>query len=102
MIIGRNEGDDINLNKAVLKKDVIIELKEINGPTTVIRGLAISDNQLLNDKNLEIPKKIKMSELKLGLAKSGQEIIEIACLLTGYYATKARGRNAEIEIKKKI
>ncbi len=101
LIIGRNKEDDNNLNKAALKNDVIIELKELTGPTSLLRGVPCSDHQPLSVRETAIPEKIKMSELKLGAAKSKQEIIEIASLLTGFYATKARGRKAELEIKVK-
>jgi hypothetical protein len=49
---------------------------------------------------VNVPKELKMGGLKLGEAKSEEEIIEMAALLTGYYATKARGRKVKVGVKK--
>lgn len=102
LIIGRHKDDDKKLEKTVQKGDIMLELKEIAGPISLIRGIADSDYQPLSIRDIAIPEKIKMSELKLGVAKSEQEILEIASLLTGFYATKARGRKVKLEIKAKI
>ncbi|HBO85281.1 MAG TPA: hypothetical protein DD641_10040 [Deltaproteobacteria bacterium] len=49
-------------------------------------------------QEIEAPEELKMSELKLGESKSQEEIINIASLLTGYYAAKARGKKVKLEI----
>ena len=99
-IIGRHKKDNEKLEKVAQKGDIVIELKEIVGPTTVIK----TKNQKPKTKNnkiieLEVPNKLKMSTLKLGEEKEADEILEMAGLLTGYYATKARGRKVKLEMK---
>ena len=50
-------------------------------------------------REIDVPKELKMSELKMGAEKNQEEIVNIAALLTGYYATKARGKRVKIKIK---
>lgn len=107
VIVGRNQDDNENLEKLAKKGDVMIELKEIMGPLTVVRN---PKSQITNPKQIQIskskirnfilniPEKLMMSELKLGEKKSEEEIMRIAALLTGYYAVKARGQKVKIKI----
>ncbi len=101
VIVGRHKEDNEHLEKLAQKNDVILELKEIMGPTTIIKTKnkkqKIKDNEILEEA--EIPKKLKMSELKLGQEKSSKEIIHIAAILTGWYATKARGRKVKFILR---
>jgi len=100
-VIGRDEKDNNNLEKLVKKGDVMIELKEISGPLTVVRNYKSQDTnhkQILNSK-LQITNKLKMGELRLGEEKSEEEILNIAGLLTGYYSVKARGKKVNLIIK---
>lgn len=102
IIIGRHQEDNEELEKLARGNDIMLELKEINGPISIIRGanFTAADSQSFSLK-IDVPKKLKLSELKLGQAKERQEILNISALLTGYYATKARGRNVELRIKKR-
>lgn len=101
IVIGRHQEDNEKLEKLAKDNDIMLELKEINGPTTIIRGF---DKKISGARDLciriDVPHKLKMSELNLGRAKDRQEIIDMAALLTGYYATKARGRKVELRIQK--
>ncbi|MDP3043195.1 MAG: tRNA 4-thiouridine(8) synthase ThiI [bacterium] len=94
-VVGRNKEDNENLEKLAKKGDVMLELEEIMGPLTLVRNYKL---QITNDFEIEIPEKLKMSELKMGEEKSEEEILQIAALLTGYYATKARGQKVKIKI----
>ncbi|MFH1822771.1 MAG: tRNA 4-thiouridine(8) synthase ThiI [Patescibacteria group bacterium] len=102
LIIGRNEKEDEFLKKIAKKNDIIIELKEIPGPTSLVRnkndGLKIRNDEL-RMKTINIPMKLNLSELELDEEKSLLEIIQVASLLTGWYAVKARGHKVEIGIK---
>ena len=40
-----------------------------------------------------------MSELKMGEEKGEAELLQIAGLLTGWYATKARGKSVKVEVR---
>ncbi len=99
MVVGRDEKDCDNLEKLAKNGDVVVKLKEIVGPTTLIR----IKNYELRIKNYEIevdiPIVLKMSELRLDEEKSIDEVINIAALLTGYYATKARGTKSIVQLK---
>jgi tRNA U34 2-thiouridine synthase MnmA/TrmU len=100
LIIGRHKDDDKKLEKTVQKGDIMLELKEIAGPTTVIK-IKNQKSKIKNNKimEIEVPNSLKMSTLKLGEEKEADEILEIAGLLTGYYATKARGKKVRLDVK---
>jgi tRNA U34 2-thiouridine synthase MnmA/TrmU len=99
IVVGRNKNDCENLEKIAQKGDTLLEIKDETGPMTLIR-FQIADFRLQNDEmEVYVPKELRMSELKLGEEKSENDIINIAALLTGYYATKARGRKVKAEIK---
>ena len=98
LIIGRQETDNEALQKLAKYGDIMLELKEIAGPTALLRGIA------KNQKNIEkiqitVPPNLKMSSLGLNEVKKEREMIELASLLTAYYAPKARGRKVEIEYR---
>ena len=104
MVIGRDKEDCENLEKLAKKGDIMVKLKEIVGPLTIVRifnfqpCLPAGRFSIFNsDLELDIPKELKMSELKLGEEKGEEEILNIAALLTGYYATKARGKKSIIQ-----
>lgn len=97
LVTGRHKEDNENLTGLIKTGDVIIELKEIKGPTSVLRGL--SSVQIENITSINIPKELKKSELSLLNSKNNNEIIEIAALFNGYYATKARDKEVGFDIK---
>lgn len=98
LLIGRNETENNILEKLVRSKDVTVELRDINGPLTAIRGLK-ADGLELDIGSMTIPGDLKKSELLLNENKTKEEIIRIAALLTGYYAVKARDKQAAFVIK---
>ena len=119
IVVGRHKEDDERLEKLAKQGDIVVELEEIAGPLTLVRnskfqipnnkprniatrqrGRQISSSkfQVPNSLEIEVPWKLKMSELKLGEEKSEDEILQIAGLLTGYYAVKARGKKVKIEV----
>lgn len=99
LVIGRDEKDNGNLEKLAGTGDVIIQPVDENGPTSLIRGIKykVSD---ITEKEVDAPKELKMNELKLGEPKSQDEIINLGLMLTGYYATKSRGKKIKLEIRK--
>ena len=98
IVIGRHENDNNNLEKIHKSGDIIIKLKNINGPITKIR--IMNEEFRIENKILElnIPKDLKMSELKLNEEKSEKEVVNISGLLTGWYAVKARGKKVKLNI----
>ncbi|MEA3464113.1 MAG: tRNA 4-thiouridine(8) synthase ThiI [Patescibacteria group bacterium] len=101
IVVGRHKEDNENLEKLARKGDVIMELKEIAGPLSLIRiknyELRIKNNIL----KINVPEKLKMGELELGEEKSGENILRIAGLLTGYYAVKARKKKVNCQLRVK-
>jgi tRNA-specific 2-thiouridylase len=72
MIIGRNHEENLKLKKLFQKKDILIELKDFTGPTTLIRNY--------------------------GREKISESAIKKAKELTKYYSTKARNKK-RVEFK---
>jgi len=98
-VVARNQEESEMLEKLARSGDIIMELKEETGPTTLIRmpGAKLSLNR--EERIVEVPIELKMSALNLGEAKSEEEILNIASLLTGYYSVKTRGRKMKVQIK---
>lgn len=96
LVIGRNKQDNECLEKLAKKADIMIELEE-KGPTALIRNSGIVEMESASE--IDIPQELHLSELKLGEEKSGKEIFEIAMLLTGYHAPKARGKKTKMILK---
>lgn len=99
VIVGRNKEECEKLKGLAIKGDMVIELKEIAGPLTVVR---IPNFQFLISKQkiveINIPKKLKMSELRFDKEMSEEYILQVAGLLTGWYATKARGKKVNLQL----
>jgi len=108
LVIGRDEKDNENLEKLASAGDAIVQLADENGPTSLLRiknyppPLRLrrtSELGIMNGiREINVPAEMKMSELKLGEKKSEDKIIELATILTGYYATKSRGKKVKLEI----
>ena len=98
VVIGRKKEECEELEKMAQSKDVLIDLKDEVGPMTLIRGLNINEIKL-DYVQADVPKILKMSELKLGDEKTDDDIINIAGLLTGYHAPKSRGKKVKLNIR---
>jgi len=99
IVVGRNKEECEKLEKLAKIGDVVMELRDIKGPLTVVR-FSIADFRLPIDKlKLDISKELKMGELKLGEKKNEKEILEIAGLLIGWYAVKARGKKVSLDFR---
>lgn len=99
LVIGRNHEDNENLKKLAKRGDIMVELKEENGPTSIIRS---RDEIDFSDQELElfIKNDLKKSSLGLNQEKSDDEIINISAALTGHYAVKARSKKEIFKIIK--
>lgn len=96
IVIGRDKEECENLEKLAEKGDIMVKLIKETGPLTIVR-IPNSQFPILNNLEIDIPKELKMSELRLDEEKSIDEVVNIAALLTGYYATKARGKKSIIQ-----
>jgi len=99
VVIGRKHEENEKLKKLAQEKDILLEIEKIMGPTALIRFK--SSEFKVDDKQnkIFIPKELKMSELHMDADKDEKEILNIAAILTGYYSTKARGKEVKIKIK---
>ena len=97
LIIGRDEKNNNNLEKLAIRGDILIDTGESAGPTSLIRGIR---NKATGIRELEakVSEELKISELKLGEAKSEDEIIKTAVLLTGNHAAKSRGKKIKFNL----
>ena len=101
LAVGREQRDNEQLEKSAKSSDILITFEQpVAGPTSLLR-IPKYDFLILNKiLEIEAPRELKMSELKLGEAKSQEEIINLALRLTGYYATKMRGKRVNIKIER--
>ncbi len=100
IVVGRHEEDNENLEKLARRGDVLLELGDIAGPITVIRKFEVGNLKFGNLLKIDVPEKLRMGELKFGDEKNFEEILNIAGLLTGWYAVKARGKKIKIKLIK--
>ncbi|MCK5509961.1 7-cyano-7-deazaguanine synthase [Candidatus Parcubacteria bacterium] len=100
IIVGRNKDDNEALKRLAKKGDFMVELKEINGPVTLIRLKGNLGKPDFQNLKISIPDKLNLAKINLDFCGSLSDIIKIAGELTGIYALKARGREVDIIIKK--
>ncbi len=98
IVVGRDKADCENLEKLAQKGDILMELKDIKGPMTLVRKLEIG-NLEFGELDINVPDALKLGELKLGEEKSKDEVLNIAALLTGFYAPKARGKKVKVDLR---
>ena len=101
MVVGRDKKDNESLESLARSGDLMIELAEENGPTSLIRGKKLEIRNKKEARELDVPEELKMSELKLGEEKNQEKIINLALILTGHYATKARGKKMKFNLLNK-
>ena len=102
IIIGRNEEDNNNLEKLVKRGDVVFKLEDVMGPLAVARIYEFTNLQIFREIStlkLQIPEKLDVNKIKLDEIKTEEEILNLVGLLTGWYATKARGKEVKLNIK---
>ncbi|MEK7097665.1 MAG: hypothetical protein AAB906_02360, partial [Patescibacteria group bacterium] len=100
VVIGRDKKDCDNLENLAKTGDIVIKLKEMVGPTTVLRTKNHESGVMDECREVEIPEQMNFG-LEGSNGKKLEELINDLTLLTGYYSTKARGKKVEIEIIKK-
>lgn len=98
-VVGRDESENNSLEKLAKKGDFMIELKDKNGPSTLIRGIRIN-SFAGGESRTDIPSNINKILLDIGRNYSFEEIIEIESKLTGYHAPKLRGEKVAINIRR--
>ena len=107
IVVGRNKEDNKELERLVEEGDILVELDDFKGPITLIRNKKqeTRNKQIPNSNppagraGFQIPDELDVKDLKLEQEKSEEEILEIAGILTGYHAPKARGKKVNFLIK---
>jgi len=105
LIVGRNREENEKLRELSKNGDVVIELKSVMGPTSLVRisnfQFPIFNEFSISNFQLSIPISLDINKIDFKQGRSAREILELAGLLTGYYATKARGKNVEIIVERR-
>ncbi len=113
VVVGRDQKDNEQLEKLARRGDVLMELADEVGPTTLIRSKKLPARFALRSKaggevrsknknyEIQVPEELKINQLKLGQFKNENEVINFALMLTGYYSTKARGKWVKLEVRSK-
>lgn len=104
IIISRNEAESKILTRLAKNGNFIVKLSQIPGPIALLRILdfrfwiKIRFNKKIK---ISIPEFIEKKIIKntIYAYNSIKELLDNACLLTGYCSTKARGKVVEFEIK---
>jgi len=96
-VIGRDEKENKILNGLARAGDTIIELTDLNGPTTLIRNHKTQNTNYKGIKNKE--EVIVPLELSEKIIKN-KNILETAGQLTGYYSPKARGKSVRVAYRR--
>ncbi|MFH0923816.1 MAG: hypothetical protein V1825_03710, partial [Candidatus Falkowbacteria bacterium] len=78
IVVGRHKDDNENLEELARKGDILLELKDVTGPLTVVRIRNYELGIMNNGLEINVPEKLKMGELKLGEEKGEEEILRIA------------------------
>ncbi|MCK4540314.1 7-cyano-7-deazaguanine synthase [Candidatus Parcubacteria bacterium] len=102
IIVGRHKDDNEALKRLAKKGDFMVELKEINGPLTLIRAKENFKKPDFQNLKINIPNKLNLAKINLNFRGDLNDIVKTAGKLTGIYALKARGREVDIVIKKII
>ncbi len=94
VLIGRHYKNNENLEKLAQKGDYVLQLKDINGPTALIRGL-----NSYTEKSKLIFDVVNKESLAKYQYSTKQALLLAIAKLTAYYAIKARGRKVEMMIR---
>jgi len=93
LVIGRNETEDKKLKGLKEDRDVLIELKEELGPTSLLRLPNNVFKQSQGDIAVNAPPKLTVRYLDLNEEFEKEELMAAAARLTAYHAPKLRGRD---------
>lgn len=99
LLVGRHQKDNENLEKLAQTGDIVIKLKEITGPTSVLRTKKLNFD-IDQELNLTVPEKLSEFEKDIFKKNSEKDILRLAGMLTAYYASRARGEEVKIDYSK--
>ncbi|MBU4216351.1 tRNA 4-thiouridine(8) synthase ThiI [Candidatus Parcubacteria bacterium] len=97
-LVGRDMQDNENMLKLIKEDDVLVELVDEIGPTTLIRGLKNlnKEEQILS---IDVPNALNFAKEDFLETKTEADILQIVATLTAYYATRLRGKTVKVRIK---
>jgi predicted adenine nucleotide alpha hydrolase (AANH) superfamily ATPase len=96
IVVGRHKEDNAKLLTLAQKGDFMVELKEMNGPLTLIRQKEIEEEKY--EKEFEVIGPLKLLNIDLKSKNNFKDILFSAGLLTAFYAPKARGLKSKISV----
>jgi len=98
IVVGRSEEDNLAISQTAKPNDYIMELKDVTGPVTIIRGLEMKDYD--SEIPMEMPEELDVEELRLEEDKDPEEILFVSAILTGFHSAKAKGKEVAVTVKK--
>jgi tRNA-uridine 2-sulfurtransferase len=97
MVIGRNQEECEKLKVMKKKQDLILEIKNGIGPTTLLRAQQpLTD--VTKDFVVKTPVKLAASVIDLTRTFSEEDLFRAAGMITAYYSPKLRGKDTELVI----
>lgn len=96
LMVSRNEIEGNNLAALAQTGDIMLELKEMNGPLGLLRGL--DENINIREISSDIPKILRIEPSVTQDYQSYERLLGLCGIIVGYYSPKARGREAKLVI----
>lgn len=99
LVIGRHKEDNDNLEKLAQNDDFMLKLKEVVGPSAILRFRGNRICERSGEMELDIPTELNTDDFKLRKCADCDELFYFVSLLTGYYSVRARGKKVLINIQ---
>lgn len=99
VVVGRDENDNDKLLKLKSADDVILKLSDEVGPITLVRSKNLELRNKKGEAEVLVPEEINIKKSVLEKIESEDDIINMAAMLTGYYAKKVRGKKVKLNIE---
>ena len=98
VVVGRDEKDNEKLLKLKGASDLILKLIDEVGPIVLVRSKKLEFRSKNEKQEILVPEKISSEKIILEKIESEKEIIDMASMLTGFYAKKLVGKTVNVEI----
>jgi predicted subunit of tRNA(5-methylaminomethyl-2-thiouridylate) methyltransferase len=101
-VIGRRAEDNVSLYYGAEKGDLVMSLKELEGPLTLVRSKSYAFPFEKMKYKIKVP--VEENDFESAgnrVCKKEERMLEYQALLTAWYKAQARGRTVTVEVKKK-
>jgi tRNA-uridine 2-sulfurtransferase len=106
-IIGRDEKENMQLEKFQRPGDLIGQVVDVFGPVALVRSksnelarLPARQGVMNESVSVQIPRELNVEKVKKVLDNE-TDLLDVLSLLIGYYATKARGQEVQVKFSSK-